>query len=312
MKKILLYTTICLALLYAIRELEYMGILKNKKGEFAKVREAFEDSNHFDILVVGSSRAEGEFYTPIIDSTTGLHSFNIGITGATLPLFVTELEAYLVHSQPPKYVVLNLDLHNFNNNPDTVYHFPRYFAYLDNPVLYEGLCERDKRFPYFRYLPFYSMPFFNARYLNVSLRGWFDKPGKYDADYINGFAPSIRNPDEDDLDSMKMDYYSSIPKPFVWEDLQRIQDICNEKGSKLIFVLAPIYHRWEEHVLNYQPLIAEFGQYAAKQNLPFINMSQNRMRFQKDFYTDPVHMTIGGAKLFSRDFSLQLMQYIGQ
>ncbi len=310
MKKILLYTSIALALLYIVRELEYIGIRKNKSGEFAKLRQSFEEANNFDILVIGSSRAEGQFYTPIIDSANQLHTFNIGIAGATMPLFCTELEAYLVHSKAPKYVILNLDLHTFNGNSDTIYNFPRYFPYLDNPELYAGLCERDKRFPYFKYLSFYSMPYFKARYLNAALRGWFNKPGKYDSDYVNGFAPAVTTIDQGDLDTVKITSYASNPQPLIWASFQHIQDICQSKGIKLIVVLAPIFHRAEEAVVNYNSLISEFQQYAQKRGLPFINMAHDSIQFRKELFIDPFHMNIKGAKVFTRLFSLELAQYI--
>src|SRR5882762_1000467 len=99
LKRSLIFILISLALLYVLRAIEYAGIRKNKKGEFAKLNQAFEEKNNFDILVIGSSRAECEFYTPIIDSATGLHSFNIGMTGAVMPLIRATLEAYLVHSK---------------------------------------------------------------------------------------------------------------------------------------------------------------------------------------------------------------------
>src|SRR4051812_41780984 len=113
MKRPLIFILISITLLYVVRAIEYTGIRKNEKGEFAKLRVAFEEKNNFDILIIGSSRAECGFYSPLIDSLTGLHSYNIGMTGAAMPFIRSTLEAYLENSKAPRYVILNLDLHSF-------------------------------------------------------------------------------------------------------------------------------------------------------------------------------------------------------
>lgn len=310
MKKAIIYLLISLALLYLVREIEYAGIRKNEKGEFAKLREAFLDENNFDLLVIGSSRAECQFYTPLIDSATGLHSYNIGMTGATMPFIRASLEAYLVHSKAPKYVVLNLDLHSFDDALDTVYNFPRYFAYLGNEKLLEGLIERDKRFQYFKWLPFYSMPYYSSRYLNASIRGWIKKPGNYNADYENGFAPIIKNEKMGDLDTMYSRISNTEPAPIIWNSLDQIAQICTKNGSKLILAISPLYQRWEKNVLNYSKLKADFHAYADKNSVPMIDLSNDSIRFNKNLYSDPVHLDRNGAIVFTRHFTSELAQYL--
>jgi hypothetical protein len=310
MKRPLLFATIALLLLYAVRAFEYAGIRKNAHGEFAKLRQAFEDKNNFDLLVIGSSRAECEFYTPVIDSATGLTSFNIGMTGAVMPFIRATLEAYLVHSAPPKYVVLNLDLHSFSDNPDTVYNFPRYFAFLDNEKLYEGLKARDKRFAYFKYLPFYSMPFYTSRYFNSSLRGWIGKPGKYDADYEQGFAPHIKNSGLGDFDTLTIPVFNHYAPAFAWEELGKIDSICKKNGSQLILAVVPLFHRWEDKVINYSALLSLFRNYAMQRHIPFIDLSRDPIRFNKALYADPAHLDKEGAIIFTRHFCAELRQYI--
>jgi hypothetical protein len=310
MKRAFLFVFISISLLYVVREIEYAGLRKNEKGEFAKLRIAFVEKNNFDILVIGSSRAECGFYTPLLDSATGMHSYNIGMTGATMPFIRSTLEAYLENSKAPKYVILNLDLHSFTDNPDTIYNFPRYFAYLDNKKLYEGLKARDKRFLFFRYLPFYSMPFYTSRYLNSSVRGFIGREGKYDKDYESGFAPYVKVAAYGNLDTLNVPVFDKDPPEYVWTELNRIMDICDSTGSKLILVTEPLFHRWEDKVLNYPRLLIQFHQYADKNKLVFIDLSHDDIRFDQELYSDPAHLDKAGAIRFTRHFSLQLMQYI--
>ncbi|MDQ3111749.1 MAG: hypothetical protein M3R17_17810 [Bacteroidota bacterium] len=310
MKRPLLFAITAIALLYAVRAFEYAGIRRNAKGEFAKLRQTFIDTNNFDLLVIGSSRAECEFYTPMIDSLTGLHSFNIGMIGSVMPFTRATLEAYLVHSSAPQYVVLNLDLHSLSDNPDTVYNFPRYFAFLENEKLYEGLKARDKRFFYFKHFPVYSMPYYTSRYFNSSLRGWAGKSGKYDADYTGGFAPHIKNDRLGDLDTMTIPEFNHPVPALIWQELKKIVQICREKKIKLILTTTPLFHRWEEKVVNYQQILSQFRAFAYNQKLPFIDLSHDSIRFSKELYADPAHLAKPGALLFTSRFCADLRQYL--
>jgi hypothetical protein len=310
MKRPIIFAFIAIVLLYAVRELEYAGLRRNANGEFAKLRQTFIEKNNFDLIVIGSSRAECQFYTPIIDSALKLRSFNIGMIGSVMPLTRATLEAYLVNSKAPKYVVLSLDLHAFSDNPDTVYNFPRYFAFLENEKLYEGLKARDKRFAYFKYLPFYSMPFYSSRYMNSSLRGWTGNAGKYDADYVQGFAPHPQNTRLGDLDTMTIPVFNHSAPAFVWTELARINQICKQNNSQLILIISPIFHRWEEKITNYGENLLYFRSFAKTHNLIFLDLSRDPVRMDKAFYADPTHLNKEGALLFTRHFCAELRQYI--
>lgn len=309
-KRALLYFALAIVLLYAVRACSYAGLHRVQGGEFAKLRTVFEEENNFDLVIIGSSRAECQFYTPLIDSVTGLRSYNLGMTGAVMPFIASTLEAYLVNSAPPKYVVLNLDLHSLGDNTDTVYKFPRYFAYLGNEKLYEGLVARDKRFLFFRWLPFYSMPYFSNRYLSNSIRGWLNKPTQYDADYELGFAPSITDTTWGDLETAKMIATDPDIPPAVWESVERIRMVCAENDCRLIMVVSPLYYRQEEAVTNYMRSFEAFRVYADANQIPFLDYGHDSIRFQKQFYADPAHLNKSGAKDFTRRFSSGLMQYL--
>lgn len=312
MKRALLYSSLAIVLLYIVRELEYIGLKKNAGGEFTKLRIAFEEENDFDLVILGSSRAECQFYTPAIDSTLGLRSYNLGMTGAVMPLIKSTFDAYLVNSKVPKYVVLNLDLHSLSDNTDTVYRFPRYFAYLNNSELYKGLRERDSRFFWFRWLPVYSMPYYNNKYLSNSVRGWINQPSKYDSDYELGFAPSISDTTMGNLDTVTIIQLDANIPEVVWASFVELTELCKQKGIILIIVTSPLFHRQESAVKNYNAVFAQFQSYATQKDIPFLDLGHDSLRFNSKMYSDPAHLNKVGAKLFTRRLCPLLEQYIGQ
>lgn len=310
-KRVLVYIAVAIGLLYVVRALEYAGLRRVQNGEFAKLRTVFEEENNFELVIIGSSRAECQYYNPIIDSVTGLTSYNLGMTGATMPFIAATLEAYLVHSKAPEYVVLNIDLHSLGDNTDTVYKFPRYFAFLDNEKLYKGLQERDGRFFYFRWLPFYSMPYFSNRYLSNSVRGWMNKPTLYDADYIQGFAPSVSDTSWGDYDTATMIQTHAVIPAAVWAGVKKIDSICKANNCQLIFAVSPLYYRREESVTGYANARDSFRDYAVSSQIPFIDLGHDTLRYMQHMYADPAHLNKTGAISFTRRFSTALRQYIG-
>jgi hypothetical protein len=309
MKRALLFVFAAISLLYLVRELEYEGVRRNAGGEFAKLRETFLEPQDYDMIYIGSSRAECSFYPPIIDSVTGLRSYNIGMKGATMPFIRASLEAYLVHSKAPKYVVLNIDIHSFTDSPDTVFDFPRYFPYLSNPALLKGLQEADPRFNTFTWCAPYSMPYFNAHYLDASLRGWTNNPGNYDAAYTRGWAPSLTNDSIGDLDTITMKPVIPEPPDFIWKNLDRIVSLCRENNIELIIVISPLFHRLEDNIADSGRRRDEFRNYAASNHLAFMDFT-GYLRTEKDLFSDPAHLNAAGAKVFSRQFSARIGQYL--
>jgi len=309
MKRSLLFVLLAIALTYAVRELEYAGVRRNKQGEFAKLRECFLEKNDYDMLYLGSSRAESQFHPGLIDSLTGLRSYNAGLLGATAPFMLTSLQGYLENSAAPKYVVLNIDYHSFSDNTDTIFQFARYFPYLSNKALYNGLQERDPRFCWFRALPFYSMPYFNSRYLNAAIRGYSGTVSKYDTLHVRGYSPVMPVP-RPDIDTFRLEPQRSEPPAIVMQSFDGIVRLCKTKNIRLIFVLSPLHRRQRESLLNERELVAMLHRYAEKNQIPLLDYSQHPVGYKNELFADPAHLSREGSLVFSRFFARDVLPFI--
>lgn len=311
MKRLFIITLIAVALLYLVREAEYAGVRRNEKGEFAKLREMFLEPQQYDILVIGSSRAEAHFNTALIDSATGLRSFNAGLLGATSPLMQTAFDAYLENSRNPELVILNIDYHTPGDSPDTIHDFPRYFPYLANKKLYKGLCRQDQRFPYFRYLPFYSMPYFGTRYLNAAVRGYSGRIGYYDSLTCQGYLPLL--PEKPvDPDTFRFPVYSRLPSPEIMEGYAGIIRSCRDRGIDVIIVLSPLYKQFSKWLTNEAEVVSYLHDFAAEQNVRLFNYSRSAVCDDKSLFADPAHLNREGSNRFTRIFIRDLAQYLGK
>lgn len=305
MKRLVILAVIALALLYTAREVLYMGVRKYDTGEFGKLKHTFVDANDYEMLVIGSSRAESHFHSGIIADSTGLSVYNIGMTGATMPFVYTSLEAYLEKSKTPKYVILNIDYHVLMDPVDSIHHFPRYFPYIgENEALYNGISELDPRFPYFRYLAPYSMPYFGSRYLNVALRGFAGKPGKYDSTYVNGWSPTEQALIP--IDSCDYAPYLSEGPEQIWESMVKIDSLCKSKQAMLLIVLSPLYEKQSNAIINEKELKDRIGAFQTETDGFVFDYSRDTLCARPEYFADPAHLNKSGAMVFSRRFAHDL------
>ncbi|HTL80999.1 MAG TPA: hypothetical protein VL651_04815 [Bacteroidia bacterium] len=309
MKKSLLYIFAAIALAYGVRALEYMGIRMNTRGQFEKYDRLFLQKNHYDILIIGSSRAESHFRPDIISDSTHLTVYNAGILGATMPFIEGALDAYLEKSDPPKYVILNMDYHMFDAPDDSIPNFPSYFPYLSNHALYEKFSAADPRFAGFKYVPFYSLPYMGSKYLDNALRGFFDRPSKYDTTFHDGYSP-IPIPAVGDLDTMSIASTTISLKSTSWKCLENIIGTCKSKNIKLIFVYSPLYFRISKSIVNEKELIAHLDSISTEAGFHSFDYHLSPPCYDKSNFTDLDHLSRHGSWLFSQQFSHDLAQYI--
>ncbi|MBI3509248.1 MAG: hypothetical protein HY064_01190 [Bacteroidetes bacterium] len=309
MKRSLLYIFSAILLSYAVREIEYIGIRMNTRGQFEKYNRLFLQKNNYNVLIIGSSRAESHFRPDIISDSTHLTVYNAGLLGATMPFIEGALDAYLEKSSPPKFVILNMDYHMFDAPDDSIPNFPSYFPYLSNPALYKDFSASDPRFTAFRYFPFYSLPYMGTQYLDNSLRGFFNQPSKYDTTFHDGYSP-IPVTYKGDLDTMSVIPTVISFKSSSWKCLERIIQTCKAKNIKLIFVYSPLYYRLSNSITNEKQLIAHLDSIATASGIKTFDYHLSPPCYDKTNFTDLHHLSRYGSLRFSQQFSHDLAQYI--
>ena len=308
LKKIFTYLLLVICLSYVVREFIYVGLRKNTVGEFDKLNTIFIKQNNYDALIIGSSRAESHFVPFVIDSTTGLNSFNAGQSGAMQEMNLTVLRSYFVHNTPPKVVVLNIDIHLPNTGRDTIHHFPKYFAYLGNDTLYDHLKEQDQRFKYFKWIPFYSLPYTNDYYLSASLRGWLGMAGERSKTYLKGFTPEQKWVEDADKDQYHAINYSFPPT--FYKSINNIIADCKQNNIKLVMVVSPLYYRLSEMIVNRTTTIAMLKQLANNNDAIFMDYTTDDICTKKEYFVNSRHLNKAGACKFSQKFGADLLQYL--
>jgi len=297
-KKILLYALLAVTLGYGLQWLIAEGLRKNKKGVYEKYNRLFLEKNAYNALILGSSRAEMHVDVSLLDSLTGLNTFNAGVSGATTRMAYTVLKSYLVSSEMPKVIFFECDFHISHLKTDTIFNFSRYFPYLSNPVLYDGFKKIDPRFCQFKYNPFYSLPYSGINAISPALHGWLGKSGNYDDFYKNGF---FKNTVIDTYDHFNTKTYYGYINKETQQYLDSIMLFCKTNACKLIFTMSPAYKNAQKEVLNKDRIIEHYKNIAFINHIPILDYSGDTAIIgHKEYFEDNYHMLYRGARIYTQ------------
>lgn len=283
--------------MFSLQWFIYKGLQINSEGVYHKYTTIFLKKNNYNSLILGSSRAEMHLDVKLLDSLTGLNSFNAGVSGASTRMAFIVLKSYLQQSTIPKTIFLEIDFHISHLKTDTIFNFPRYFCYLSNPVLYSELKKIDSRFVHFKYNPFYSLPFSGINSLSPALHGWLGKSAEYDRYYRNGFFENTVN---DHYDHFDVKQFTGFIHPETKQYLDSFIVFAKKNHCKLVFTLSPVFKNAEKEVLNKQVIIENFKNIAIKNQVEFLDFSNDTtLSNHKYYFEDNYHMFYTGARNYT-------------
>ncbi len=313
MKNRLLKYSIWIVLAYLSLEiykaLVNSGIKKNKVGIFNKLNEIFDGETAYDLLILGSSRAESHISPAILDSGLLTNAFNLGIPGSYIHQQLIFFNAYLAKHPKPKTILLSIDIHGYktNTNFQLMSDYNRYFPYLNHDSFYNEMRTLSEKYFFYKHFAPYSLAFDKKdENLNYAIRGYFNY-NKFTLAYYKGFAfaPNKKN----NVSSAKSDvFYESNPPIQVWQAWERLAAFCKKNNIKLIIVFSPLHKDLCSKIINEAKLRIAIKQ-IFKSNV-CLDYTMHSMSDSAIYFSDPTHLNQLGAVKFSQLLTLDLKQFL--
>lgn len=299
-RKAITYFVVVTALLYGIRFVHYRGLLIQEKGYYGKYKTAFLEANDFNVLFLGSSRAEMHYNIFLFDSLTGNNSFNLSLAGASPQLAYSALRAYLANSKVPKELYYEVDFHSMNYEANEIKEFNNYFPFFKNAVLLEHFNRIDNRMKHFHFNPYYSLPFTGQRNLSTSLHGWLNIPNESDKLYYKGFVGENRRP--------RLDFIMVKPEEVYIHPSQRkylnsIINLSKKLNIHLTLVTSPMFAGGKTDVANKEQILKQVKNIAMRNKINYWDFSSMPFSNRRDYFIDHFHMNASGAREFTLKFS---------
>lgn len=245
-------------------------------------------------LIMGSSRGQVQYSPAIIDSITGLNSYNISVDGRCIDAEVTMYNFYLRHCPNPKLIIQNVDWGTLLMSNG--YEREQYLPYLRNDkALYNEIKDRESYTWADHYLPLIRYAGYHET-IKEGL-GWSNKlvhPGNIEKGYIatdmqwNGDA------------FQTIDTIDFAVNPEALVIFERYLEKCKDDGIQVILVFAPIYIGVTEKMGSAaDSMFACYQQLADRYRYPILNYTYDSLSLDTLNFYNASHLNRHGAEQFS-------------
>lgn len=284
------------------------GLERYNIHKYPRTKEIFTGNNAYDILFVGSSRTHTTIMPSVIDSITGLRSFNAGAEGGGLLDFKMIIDGYLLKHPAPRYIVLTVDPTSFEA-VSTVYNPVQYFPFLKmNSSIERTFSATGYRTFLIKHFPMFNFVYMDDYSKNNAFSGYRGKTemaaGEFqDKGYLSNSNNCV------DLEKYTKDTITLAPANDRIRMFQAIADTCNKRNIRLVVTYAPEYR------FRFRGLIRNFNDFIDILNK---NVYQNRLTLYRDdslamnvdscLFRDVRHVNTPGAGKYSLILGQRLLE----
>lgn len=264
---------------------------KSKSGSTERISHIAEQTNE-DVLIFGSSRAVHHYDATMIEKSLGISCYNCGFDGQGILLFYG-LYQKIKKRYNPKVIVYDIQPNFDYLRGDNVKYLktlrPYYWdedirSYISNVDKIEAVKDVSSMY----------------RYNGIGVQTICDLSKKR-GNNIKGYQPSkskmVKEPIVDDAPLLKKENLDSVKMYYM----EKFISECKKNGTKLIFVISPLYKRTNS--IEYEPI----KQMAMEKGIPFIdNTCFFGYNNEMNYFSDAVHLTQKGASVYTMRFAAQI------
>lgn len=266
-----------------------------------------------DIAIYGSSRAWVHYDARLFENLTGVSAYNFGEDGSNIMIQLIRHKEYIKNNQPPKLILLSVDMWTIRKNVNT-YPTERYYPYmLFKTDIKRMLVEHKIDFdPVLFWIPL-------LRYLKSKslMQELFENPndssvialGKYEVKLNEngkvrdmGYRGMELTFNEDDYIRQKnelKDYEVNVD-PIIIDVFNNFIVELKSLGIKIIMIYPPEYKKGQSIVSNRDDIIDKFDSIAMSNQVQFYNYSDSLISNDKKYFYNVQHLNKEGAEIFTQ------------
>jgi len=276
-------------------------------GEFEVWNDIYNSKISSDLAIYGSSRAWVHINPEIIKDSLGLSAYNFGVNGHNFWLQYLRHIEYIENNKSPNVIVHSVDVFTFQKRKG-LFNMEQFLPYMlwDKKIKqytssYIGFNKADYYIPLIRY---FKEP--------LAFKIVFEKLFTSQHDYSlrnNGFDSKEKNWNKDHAKARKRrKNYVAKPDSATLKLYNKFLQECQQNKTKVIIVYTPEYIDGQKFVTNRKKIIDLIKGFAEKYNLEFLNYSNNKICFNKDYFYNASHLNAKGANHFSSILSKDLKE----
>jgi hypothetical protein len=310
--RILISVIVALLICQAVYWFMSRGLRRFQVYQTPHLQEIFVNKTPCDILFLGSSRVAGGIQPRIIDSITGLSSYNAGINGANVLECAVALKGWLAVHPPPKVVVLNIDYIHFDLRRK-FFNYVQYYEVLQNKVVDSAL--RANKYPTFfaKAIPLFRITAYDDFTKANCIKGWRGQTEIPAGDYqYKGFLSNTDFVIEADS-LLYLDTLQRYISPGSLDLLDDMVQTCRQRGIRLVLLHSPIYKQLLFTSIHIYPRVLAIGDSTARRNgLPCWRHDVLPLCSNPALFANAGHLNKQGALAYSTELAMQLKNYLAE
>lgn len=261
------------------------------------IAQLLSDTLNADILIMGNSRALCSYNPAVLESITGMRTWNIGVSGQPFGISYLRYQLYAQHNRPPKLLIINID----NNELEMIANgFGReeYYPYFSDSTVRSyldiyGFTWRDFYIPMYKYFGDYKL----IGYGLMSSVGLYPfAPQQHYHGFYNANEPFDGETLREVLRNNRLDSASCQPDAIQLLD-QFVEDL-NRQQVNILFCYAPQYQELYRR-LPLSDCMNAYRRISERHHIPLLDYSSLSWANDSSYFYNANHINLLGSDLFS-------------
>ena len=327
-KNIILYFTLLWFAAWGLQTMINNGLKKQQNNLYKDWNLLFSGKLNQDIIVLGSSRAWTHYNPKIIEDSTGLSCYNLGIDGGMLLMQYAKWKSFLMHNTTPKYLILDVNFWSLGKRAN-LFQKEQFLPYLNEKEITDNLKQIDDKLvweaniPLFRYHGYTNLvisglkAFFNIKINDhySKYNGFAYKTRKWNNNF-SAFKKMIENNEADEfLSFFNIQENNKIALDTTnwnlgFNIINQIVNDCKNNKINLILVHSPMYFRLLDLMSQQKEFISSVEKLANSHHIEFWNYLNDTIYHQNNCFEDLLHLNQIGAEEFSINLGKKLHKHI--
>lgn len=287
-------TAVLLALAYGLDTLITHNLRLSDARMFHTYNAILDENLQCDALIMGSSRGQVQYSSPIIDSIAGLNSYNISVDGRCIDAEVTIYNFYRRHCPKPKLIIQNIDWGTLLMSNG--YEREQYLPYLrSDKMLYREIKDREE----FTWADYY-IPLMRYAGYHETIKEGLGLPARMARakNIDKGFIATDKA--WDGAAFRQIDTLGINVNPEAIEIFDRYLAQCQSESIQVVMVYAPFYIGASEKMGSaVDSMFAFYQQFANRYHCPILNYTFDSICHDTLNFYNASHLNRRGAEQFS-------------
>ena len=292
-KNIILFGTALLGFLFVCDAITTYAFHQKRTRVYAVWNDIMHMEINADVLIMGNSRAWGQYSPIILDSILGVNVYNLGFDGSSFERQLARYDIYRHYqSSKPNCIIQNVEYSTLGRTMG--YEKEQFMPYMMYPFFRNRIMEVEPFNFAELYIPMYRY-YMNNFYISftsfdyVVTKGFYSEDIEWDGTQLNNVKPF----------EQYVDY--STYKLFINYIEQAKRD-----SIELIFVIAPIYKDVWTKVINMKEIHQMYYDLSMRYELPMLDYSNCYLSQDTTYFYNATHLNKTGSDLFSAQLAYDL------